>query len=152
IFTCKPEDSASPPIPPPRITPRKRQPITISKRPARLYQPLSHEHFQHAENGQKDTSIMDGDVSASPKPIKPLKPASCAPFAPREPPLRLAGMPRPANRQDRQADSDAEKLSDVRQKLDSSVAANGDSGVCVSRVPSFQRQKAPPKGTPANRE
>uniref|UniRef100_A0AAQ5XHH7 Oligophrenin-1 n=1 Tax=Amphiprion ocellaris TaxID=80972 RepID=A0AAQ5XHH7_AMPOC len=40
IFSYMPEDSAAPPVPPPRITPRKRQPITISKRPARVYQAL----------------------------------------------------------------------------------------------------------------
>uniref|UniRef100_A0A146WXG7 Oligophrenin-1 n=1 Tax=Fundulus heteroclitus TaxID=8078 RepID=A0A146WXG7_FUNHE len=149
IFACKPEDGASPPIPPPRITPRKRQPITISKRPARTYQPLSHEHSQHAENGQKDTSTVHGDVPASPKPIKPTKPMSFSPLVPREPLAKQAGLPRLANRQDRQADSDAEKLGDTRQKPDSSLAANG---VCVSRAPSFQRQKAHPKGTPASRE
>ncbi|XP_023197973.1 oligophrenin-1 [Xiphophorus maculatus] len=152
IFTCMPEDSAFPPVPPPRITPRKRQPITISKRPARVFHPLTHEQVRDAENGQKDTSVVDGDVSASPKPIKPMKPMSCAPLAPREPPSRQTGIYRPASRQDRPPDSDAEKLSDVRQKPDSSPAANGDSGVFVSRVPSFQRQKASPKGTSANRE
>ncbi|XP_015239518.1 PREDICTED: oligophrenin-1, partial [Cyprinodon variegatus] len=152
IFTCMPEDSTSPPIPPPRITPRKRQPITISKRPARVYQALSHTPQQHAENGQKDTSNVDGDVSASPKPIKPAKPVSCAPLPPREPPSRQAGMRRPANRQDRQADSDAERSCDAGQKPDSSPAANGDSWVRLNRVPSFQRQKAPLKGTPANPE
>lgn len=46
IFGCGPEDSSAPPVPPPRITPRKRQPITISKRPARVFQALSHDHFQ----------------------------------------------------------------------------------------------------------
>ncbi|XP_055500146.1 oligophrenin-1-like isoform X1 [Leucoraja erinacea] len=35
IFHSLPEDNAAPPIPPPRAAPRKRQPITISKRPAR---------------------------------------------------------------------------------------------------------------------
>uniref|UniRef100_A0AAQ5YTY1 Oligophrenin 1 n=1 Tax=Amphiprion ocellaris TaxID=80972 RepID=A0AAQ5YTY1_AMPOC len=50
IFSYMPEDSAAPPVPPPRITPRKRQPITISKRPARVYQALSHDHFQHTES------------------------------------------------------------------------------------------------------
>uniref|UniRef100_A0AAQ6A2C6 Oligophrenin 1 n=1 Tax=Amphiprion ocellaris TaxID=80972 RepID=A0AAQ6A2C6_AMPOC len=80
IFSYMPEDSAAPPVPPPRITPRKRQPITISKRPARVYQALSHDHFQHTET------------------------------------------------------------------------PNGESGVYVSRVPSFQSRKPPPKNTSANRE
>uniref|UniRef100_A0A8C4I537 Oligophrenin 1 n=1 Tax=Dicentrarchus labrax TaxID=13489 RepID=A0A8C4I537_DICLA len=50
IFSYMPEDSTAPPVPPPRITPRKRQPITISKRPPRVYQALSHEHYQHTES------------------------------------------------------------------------------------------------------
>lgn len=51
IFSSLPEDSGVRPIPPPRITPRKRQPITISKRPARaVLQVLSQEHFHHTES------------------------------------------------------------------------------------------------------
>lgn len=50
IFSYVPEDSTAPPVPPPRITPRKRQPITISKRPPRVYQALSPDHFQHTES------------------------------------------------------------------------------------------------------
>ncbi|CAJ1064237.1 oligophrenin-1-like isoform X1 [Xyrichtys novacula] len=50
IFSNMPEDSTAPPVPPPRITPRKRQPITISKRPPRVYQALSHHVFQHTES------------------------------------------------------------------------------------------------------
>uniref|UniRef100_A0A665UU68 Oligophrenin 1 n=1 Tax=Echeneis naucrates TaxID=173247 RepID=A0A665UU68_ECHNA len=50
IFSNRPEDSTVPPIPPPRITPRKRQPITISKRPPRVFQALSPDHFHRAES------------------------------------------------------------------------------------------------------
>ncbi|XP_041808016.1 oligophrenin-1-like isoform X2 [Chelmon rostratus] len=152
IFSCMPEDSAARPVPPPRITPRKRQPITISKRPPRVYHALSHDHFQHTENGQNDSSGLDGEVSASPVPLQRTKPVSCAPLLPREPPPRHALMPRPANRQDRQLDSDAGRIDDTRQRPDSSSAANGESGVGVSRVPSFQSRRPPPKSTPANRE
>uniref|UniRef100_A0A3Q3EZB7 Oligophrenin 1 n=2 Tax=Kryptolebias marmoratus TaxID=37003 RepID=A0A3Q3EZB7_KRYMA len=148
IFRSTPEDGTAPPVPPPRITPRKRQPITISKRPARVHQPLSHDHFQHAENGQNDTSIMDGDVSASPKPLKPAKPVSGAALVPRDHPFRQGFVPRTTGRQEKQAGADAE----TRQKPDSSLAANGESAVYVSRVPSFQSRKPPPKGAPANRE
>lgn len=45
IFGGMPEDSSAPPVPPPRITPRKRQPITISKRPARVFQAVTPDHF-----------------------------------------------------------------------------------------------------------
>ncbi|KAM9333405.1 oligophrenin-1 isoform 2-T2 [Pholidichthys leucotaenia] len=143
-------DSAAPPVPPPRITPRKRQPITISKRPARVYQPVSHDHFQHTENGQNSTSNMDGEDSLSPIPLHRTKAISGAPQVPREPPPRHPLMPKPSIRADRQADSEAAKSDDTRQKPDSSV--NGESGVYVSRVPSFQSRKPPPKGTSANRE
>ncbi|XP_011609788.1 oligophrenin-1 [Takifugu rubripes] len=124
VFGGTPEDSSAPPVPPPRITPRKRQPITISKRPARVFQALSHDHFQQlAENGEEDSSDKDGPVS--PVPLQRTKPISGAPLVPREPPPRQALMPRPANRQDRPSD-----LDDARQRPDSSsapsAAANGD--------------------------
>nr|XP_046266776.1 oligophrenin-1-like [Scatophagus argus] len=148
IFSYMPGDSTAPPVPPPRITPRKRQPITISKRPPRVYQALSHDHFQHTENGQNDSSVLDREASVSPVPLQRTKPVSGAPLVPREPPPRQVLLPRPANRQERQLDSD-----DAKQKPDSSsAAANGDSGVYVSRVPSFQSKRPPLKGTSASRE
>uniref|UniRef100_A0A1A8QR71 Oligophrenin 1 n=1 Tax=Nothobranchius rachovii TaxID=451742 RepID=A0A1A8QR71_9TELE len=145
-LSSSPEDSTAPPVLPPRVTPRKRQPITISKRPARVHQALSPDHFQHTDNGQDHTSIVDGDVSASPKHLKPTKPPSGASLLPREPPLRQGFIPRPANCQE------VERTSDTRQKPDSSLAANGEPGICVSRVGSFQSRKPPPKGMTANRE
>lgn len=50
IFCSLPEDSSARPVPPPRITPRTRQPITISKRPARVHCALSPEHFHSESN------------------------------------------------------------------------------------------------------
>ncbi|XP_023266528.1 oligophrenin-1 isoform X3 [Seriola lalandi dorsalis] len=152
IFSNMPEDSTAPPIPPPRITPRKRQPITISKRPPRVYQALSHDHFQKAENGPDNSSIMDMDVSLNPVPLQRMKSVSCAPLVAKEPPPRQALMPKPANRQDRASDSNVGKMDDTRQKADSSSVANGESGVYVSRVPSIQSRRPPPKGTSANKE
>uniref|UniRef100_A0A669E1B5 Oligophrenin 1 n=1 Tax=Oreochromis niloticus TaxID=8128 RepID=A0A669E1B5_ORENI len=118
IFSHMPEDSIAPPVPPPRINPRK--PITISKRPARVYQALSHELYQHTENGQSDNSNMDGENPVSPTPIQR--------------PKRQALVPRGAIRQDRQPESDT------------SSAGNGEPGIYVSRVPSFQGKKTPAKG------
>ncbi|KAM9846580.1 oligophrenin-1 [Aulostomus maculatus] len=152
IFSNMPEDSTAPPVPPPRITPRKRQPITISKRPPRVYQALSHDHFQHTENGQNDSSITEGEVPTSPVPLQRTKPTNFAPVVPREPPPRQALLPRPANRQDRLADPEVVKLDDTKQKPDSSLVANGESGVYVSRVPSFQSRRPPPKGASSNKE
>ncbi|XP_069002871.1 oligophrenin-1 isoform X1 [Embiotoca jacksoni] len=147
IFSYMPEDSTAPPVPPPRITPRKRQPITISKRPARVYQALSHDHFQHTENGQSESSRVD--ASANPVPLQRTKPVSSAPLAPREPPPRQALMPRLSTKS---TDSDAGKIDDTRQRPESASAANGESGVHVSRAQSFQSKKPPPKGPAANRE
>ncbi|CAJ1064236.1 LOW QUALITY PROTEIN: oligophrenin-1-like [Xyrichtys novacula] len=153
IFSNMPEDSTAPPVPPPRITPRKRQPITISKRPPRVYQALSHHVFQHTENGQNDSPALDGDVSVNPVPLQRTKPISSAPLVPREPPPRQALMPRTASRRDRQPDSDLGKTDDTRQRPDSSssAAANGESGVYVSRVPSFQSRKPLPRVMSVNR-
>ncbi|XP_029956906.1 oligophrenin-1 [Salarias fasciatus] len=148
IFSYMPEDSAAPPVPPPRITPRKRQPITISKRPARVYQALSHDHFQHTENGQNDASSNDGDAPAGPVRLQRARPVGLAPLAPREPPPRQALMPKPGLRPDRPAEPES-----ARPRPDSSPAAlNGEAGVYVSRVASFQSRKPPPRGTPAGRE
>ncbi|XP_074528186.1 oligophrenin-1 [Halichoeres trimaculatus] len=155
IFSNTPEDSTAPPVPPPRITPRKRQPITISKRPPRVYQALSQHLFQHTENGQNDSPVTDGEVSANPVPLQRTKPVSSAPLVPREPPPRQALLPRTASRRDKQPDSDLGKTDNTRQKPDSSsssTAANGESGIYVSRVPSFQSRKPLPKVTSAHRE
>uniref|UniRef100_A0A673A558 Oligophrenin 1 n=1 Tax=Sphaeramia orbicularis TaxID=375764 RepID=A0A673A558_9TELE len=58
IFSGLPEDSTARPVPPPRITPRKRQPITISKRPLRAYQAASQDHFQHTEKPPPRQALM----------------------------------------------------------------------------------------------
>ncbi|KAJ3589673.1 hypothetical protein NHX12_010516 [Muraenolepis orangiensis] len=70
IFCSVPEDSSSaPPLPPPRATPRKRQPITISKRPPRIY-PALHpdllpQNRADGQNGGRD------DRDAGPPPGNP---------------------------------------------------------------------------------
>uniref|UniRef100_A0A8C5G6N8 Oligophrenin 1 n=1 Tax=Gouania willdenowi TaxID=441366 RepID=A0A8C5G6N8_GOUWI len=173
IFSHMPEDSTAPPVPPPRITPRKRQPITISKRPARVFQPLRHDHFQHTESNYQphhypilpvltidqiisicwvfsffsfppqhfserlSGTAVDKDAAVSPVPLQRTKPLSNAPLLPREPPPRQALLPKPTERPE---------FDDTRQKPDSSLAANGDSGVYVSRVQSFYSRKPPLKG------
>ncbi|XP_077403746.1 oligophrenin-1 [Vanacampus margaritifer] len=142
IFSHMPEDSNAPPIPPPRITPRKRQPITISKRPPRLYPPLSHEHFlqpQHTENGQSSDSAVEGDFSASPVPLQRTKSSICAPLVPREPPRKQAPHYRAATSK---ADFDSNKV----ERPESSLLANGEPGVPVSRVSSFPGRRPLPKG------
>ncbi|KAM3869272.1 oligophrenin-1 [Diretmus argenteus] len=142
IFSGVPEDSAAPPLPPPRITPRKRQPITISKRPPRVYQALNYDHLQNTETQGPD---MDGDIPTNPVPLQRTR--SCAP---REPPPRQALLPKPAARQDRHSDCDVGRL--TAKMDDTSSAANGESGVSVNRAPSFQSRRPPPMGTAATRE
>lgn len=103
-------------------------------------------------DGANDSSALDREVPVSPVPLQRTKPGNCAPLVPREPPPRQALMPRPSNRQDRQSGSDAGKTDGTRQRPDSSSVANGESGVCVSRAPSFQSRRPLPKGTSANKE
>uniref|UniRef100_A0A8C8IWN2 Oligophrenin 1 n=1 Tax=Oncorhynchus tshawytscha TaxID=74940 RepID=A0A8C8IWN2_ONCTS len=51
IFCSAPdESSAAPPMPPPRITPRKRQPITIAKRPLRICLAVNCGQLQNTES------------------------------------------------------------------------------------------------------
>ncbi|XP_071980526.1 oligophrenin-1 isoform X2 [Engystomops pustulosus] len=78
IFSGPPEDSAAPPIPPPRITPRTHKPITISKRPVRgrnaLYLGQSEEVHFYSDDG----SIQNGNGvitnSDHPLPLQRKKP------------------------------------------------------------------------------
>uniref|UniRef100_A0A8C6SZM6 Oligophrenin 1 n=1 Tax=Neogobius melanostomus TaxID=47308 RepID=A0A8C6SZM6_9GOBI len=123
IFSSLPEDSSARPVPPPRITPRTRQPITISKRPPRVMTALSPEHF-HSENGQKHGPVL------SPTPQQRTKP-----LPPREPPPRIPLMSRPVppNRQDRTLDS-------------SDSFSNGEVPVAVNRTLSFQNRRTPKEG------
>ncbi|XP_071395699.1 oligophrenin-1 [Centroberyx affinis] len=163
IFSVMPEDSTAPPVPPPRITPRKRQPITISKRPPRVYQALNQDQLHSTENGQNDSSLhshrpqgadMDGDGPTSPTPLQRTKPAGCAPLIPREPPPRQALLPRPASRQHSDCDvgKTVARIDDTRQRPDPASAPNGESGITVKRALSVQSRRPPPFGTAAVRE
>lgn len=125
IFSTLPEDSSARPVPPPRVTPRTRQPITISKRPARLHTALSPDHF-HSENGQKHGPVLS-----------PTPPQRTKPLPPREPPPRIPLMnkPVPPNRQERTSDSS-----------DSSSFSNGEVPLTVNRTPSFQNRRSTKEG------
>lgn len=138
------------------ITPRQETPHILclsSLNPLQIVTIL-HQLFYSffVTDGQDNSSAMDADSSVSPVPLQRTKPFSAAPQVPKEPPPRHVLMPRPASRQDRPSDFNAGKMDDTKQKPDSSTAANGESGVYVSRVPSFQSRKPPLKGTSANRE
>ncbi|XP_061608185.1 oligophrenin-1-like isoform X2 [Phyllopteryx taeniolatus] len=139
IFSHAPEDSNAPPVPPPRITPRKRQPITISKRPPRLYPPPSHERFvqqrRRTENGASSDSAVDGDASASPVPLQRTKSSNCPPLVPREAPRKQAPLCRAAN-------VDASRV----ERPESSSSPNGERGPPVGRVASFRGRRPPTKG------
>uniref|UniRef100_A0A667XYX4 Oligophrenin-1 n=1 Tax=Myripristis murdjan TaxID=586833 RepID=A0A667XYX4_9TELE len=148
IFSGTPEDSAAPPVPPPRITPRKRQPITISKRPPRVYPPLNPDLFQSTESNSPHRPQgvdVDGDVPTSPTPLQRTKSTNHAPLIPREPPPRQALLPKPAARQDRNSDGDVGKLF-------GKMEANGETRVTVNRASSFQSRRPPPMGTAAIKE
>ncbi|XP_077596353.1 oligophrenin-1 [Stigmatopora nigra] len=128
IFSHMPEEGNTPPVPPPRVTPRKRQPITISKRPPRLYPPLCPERFL-PQTSESDLS-GEGDFSANPVPAQRAKFSTCAPPLPREPPgKRVVGA-----------------RADVPDASESSPLANGESAPAIGRALSFQGRRPLPKG------
>ncbi|XP_061658450.1 oligophrenin-1-like [Syngnathoides biaculeatus] len=130
IFSREPEDGEAPPVPAPRVAPRKRQPITISKRPPRL---MSHEpfvHRRHTENGAGGDSAADGDVSAGPVPLQRTKSSNCPPLVPRK------QAPAP----NRAANFDAGKAERPDRSPD------GECGTSVGRAASFRGRRPPLKG------
>ncbi|XP_071190429.1 oligophrenin-1 isoform X3 [Salvelinus alpinus] len=158
IFCTAPEESSTaPPMPPPRITPRKRQPITISKRTPRVYPAVNYGQLQNTENEQNGSRPegvdAGGDTPTSPTPLQRTKPITAPPRLPREPPQRQALLPRPSIRQDRHSDFDVAKLvaklPDGGQRPD--VTANGETGVTVNRAQSFQGRR-PPRSVAVIRE
>ncbi|XP_041741848.1 oligophrenin-1 isoform X1 [Coregonus clupeaformis] len=166
IFCSAPEESSTaPPMPPPRITPRKRQPITISKRTPRVYPAVNYGQLQNTENG-KNGSRQNGsrpegvdagrDTPTSPTPLQRTKPITAPPRLPRDPPQRQALLPKPSIRQDRHSDSDVAKLvaklPDGGQRPDTAATANGETGVTVNRAQSFQGRRPPPRNVAVIRE
>ncbi|XP_043560986.1 oligophrenin-1 isoform X2 [Chiloscyllium plagiosum] len=65
IFKFPPEENAAPPVPPPRAAPRKRQPITISKRAARPRTNLDSSSFKDMEDYVEEEND-DGSGTNSP--------------------------------------------------------------------------------------
>ncbi|XP_038632110.1 oligophrenin-1-like isoform X1 [Scyliorhinus canicula] len=65
IFRFPPEENAAPPVPPPRAAPRKRQPITISKRPAR---PRPNLNSSISEDVEDDAGNPDHNASGANSP------------------------------------------------------------------------------------
>ncbi|XP_012678397.1 oligophrenin-1 isoform X2 [Clupea harengus] len=166
IFSGPPEESSAPPVPPPRAVPRKRQPITISKRTPRSYPALQMPNAELRElNGSAHNGVeSEGDLHpSSPTPPQRTKlvppscsppsiPSSCHPSSvpassgARLPlPLKPTPTPRP---QDWHSDSDVAKmvarLQDGGHRTD--TTGNGESGVAVGRAQSFQGKKPLPRG------
>uniref|UniRef100_A0AAY4BLD6 Rho-GAP domain-containing protein n=1 Tax=Denticeps clupeoides TaxID=299321 RepID=A0AAY4BLD6_9TELE len=133
IFSGPPEENSAPPVPPPRVVPRKRQPITISKRP-----PLPTQRAKLAPPSCSPPSI--------PSPCTP-------PSIPASPALRF--LSKPTVHQDRHSDSDVARLvarmQDGGQRSDAMATSNGETGVAINRVQSFQNKKPPPR-IAANKE
>ncbi|XP_043095606.1 oligophrenin-1 isoform X3 [Puntigrus tetrazona] len=154
IFKGPPEETTPPPIPPPRVTPRRRQPITISKRPPRLYPGLQPPVFERRE--QNGATHNDGEPEGdtgltSPVPHQRTKlapPSISPPSIPLSSPIsRKPAQPRAALRP---LDSDISRV-EARlqdgQRTDAMVATNGESGVTVNRVQSFQGKGPLLRGT-----
>ncbi|KAJ8401795.1 hypothetical protein AAFF_G00377660 [Aldrovandia affinis] len=159
IFSSAPEESSAPPLPLPRVNPRKRQPITISKRPPRPRPAFSHSqvenlevyHSDDAPNGCKSEGMeSDSAPQTSPVPLQRTKLSNCGPWTgARETTQKQPLMPKPSSRLERHSDSDVAKLvarlQDGGQRADA-AAANGDAGVTVNRASSFQSRKPPVRG------
>ncbi|XP_015206951.2 oligophrenin-1 [Lepisosteus oculatus] len=160
IFSAAPEESTAPPIPPPRVNPRKRQPITISKRPPRPRPVLNHCQFENADvdsnidaenGGRSDGTETDDTSQASPVPLQRTKLANYVPHVNvKESGQKQALVPKVAHRPERHSDSDVAKLvarlQDGGQKPDNATA-NGETSINVTRASSFQNRKPPPRST-----
>ncbi|KAI5089659.1 rho GTPase-activating protein 42 isoform X4, partial [Silurus meridionalis] len=159
IFSGPPEESSARPVPPPRVA--RRQPITISKRPPRLYTALQPPLFESPEqNGAaQNGSDSGGDVTgASPLPPQRMKltpPTMPPPSVPssRVPPQRQAVIPstKPSVQQERFSESDVSKMvfriQDSAQWLD-----NGEPRTTVGRTQSFQSRTPSQRVVPATRD
>ncbi|XP_061104691.1 oligophrenin-1 [Conger conger] len=159
IFSAAPEESSAPPLPPPRVNPRTRQPITISKRPPRPRPAITHgpfeipdvDHSDEALNGSKSEGMeSESAPQTSPVPLQRTKLTNYGPrLSARDTAPKQALMPKPSSRLERHSDSDVAKLVarllDGGQRADTS-ATNGDTSVSVNRASSFQSRKPPPRG------
>uniref|UniRef100_A0A8C7Q3S9 Oligophrenin 1 n=1 Tax=Oncorhynchus mykiss TaxID=8022 RepID=A0A8C7Q3S9_ONCMY len=149
IFCSAPDESSTaPPMPPPRITPRKRQPITIAKRPLRICLAVNCGHRPEGVDFGRDTPT-------SPTPLQRTKPIT-APLRLHRDTQRQALLPKPSTRQDRHSDSDVAKLvaklQDGGQRPDRAATVNGETGVTVNRAQSFQCRRPPPRSVAVIRE
>ncbi|KAJ8266488.1 hypothetical protein GJAV_G00130990 [Gymnothorax javanicus] len=165
IFSAAPEESSAPPIPPPRVNPRKRQPITISKRPPRPRpagtpgpcQIPDGDHCDDALNGSRSEPVeSERAPQTSPVPLQRTKLANSSPWmSGREPSQKQALMPKPSSKLLRHSDSDVTKLvarlHEGSQRADT-LSTNGDTGVSVNRASSFQSRKPPLRNVVATKE
>uniref|UniRef100_A0A6Q2Z616 Oligophrenin 1 n=1 Tax=Esox lucius TaxID=8010 RepID=A0A6Q2Z616_ESOLU len=155
IFCSAPDESSTaPPMPPPRITPRKRQPITMSKRPPRIY-PAVNFAFEYQNDSRPDRLNGGGLNPTSPTPLQRTKSITAPLRLTRDPPQRQALLPKPSIRQDRHSDSEVTeivtKLQDGCQRPDTAATANGEL-VTVNRAQSFQGRRPPPRSAAVIRE
>ncbi|CAL8281613.1 unnamed protein product [Arctogadus glacialis] len=149
VFCSAPLDSAScPPVPPPRVNPRKRQPITISKRPPRTYPGLHLQPPSHAppdvQNGSPaprypPPAASDRDAGPPPVPLQRTKPQ--APGAPRDPPPRDPPSRDPPPREPPPRQPLLPRLGPLPRP-----GENGEEGVTVKRAMSVQARRPPPIG------
>ncbi|KAG2463968.1 OPHN1 protein, partial [Polypterus senegalus] len=132
IFSAPPEDPALPPLPPPRAPPRKRQPITISKRPPRPRPLVNHIHSQEA-NGSSSLPINGAEpevgTQSSPIPLQRTKLSNCSPrISEGEEGIRAAQLLRVAPRTERHSDSEVAKLVSRIQDTANGEGSNNSAG------------------------
>ncbi|TRZ02045.1 hypothetical protein DNTS_001150 [Danionella cerebrum] len=145
IFKGPPEESTPPPVPPPRVVPRTRQPITISKRPPRVFQGLQPSVFErrelngatHTENGPEGET---GFISPVPQQRKLAPPSVSPPSIP----LSSPTSHKPLQYRAAQRLTDAQVKVQDAQRLDAVTTTNGESGGALMN--SFQGKRGQFRG------
>ncbi|XP_064422554.1 oligophrenin-1 [Latimeria chalumnae] len=139
IFSGAPEDVTIPPLPPPRITPRKRKPITISKRPpkprptANLACTEDHGDVEECGNPTPNGTAVTG-VEA-PQPLQRTKLS--------HPVRKVADVDLPV-KPVRYSESDIGRLA-VRVQDGGLKPPNANGEVSVARASSFQSKRPTPR-------
>nr|XP_023689956.1 oligophrenin-1 isoform X1 [Paramormyrops kingsleyae] len=155
IFSAAPEESSAPPLPPPRVNPRKRQPITISKRPPRPRPANNHSLFDIPDvemtlNSSRSQEVeMEAEPQISPVPFQRTKLANYSPHVSgRETAPKHPLKPVPNIRLDLHSASEVAKmvsrLQDTvhRPEIATSVV---NTTITVNRSSSFQSRRSPSK-------
>ncbi|XP_066515540.1 oligophrenin-1 isoform X2 [Hoplias malabaricus] len=154
IFRGPPEESTAPPVPPPRAVPRKRQPITISKRPPRITPSLQQPNSESQEINGSAHYTPDSDFSFTSPPLyhrSKLTPPPVAPPLPSSPPSLPRSSPPSLPRSSPPSRTPPQRLG-VVGKPDPSRPNGEPTATTVNRTQSFQGRRPPPRVTMTTRD